>query len=221
MMLATILIAQLSIASDLSANEVDSVHVDSNNNYLYNGITYMSMQAEDMTWMDTVWSLELESLSNNLFDLVLSPAPKRINIKVLSSFRSEDWVAQWNNKLIVSDRVSGLEQGEYASKFMALVQYLPETLQENDHFSIEAIGDAVRLSINDEVLATVADNNQFGFWMSAWMSASKIGIYADGDMLANGNIESYLVELLEDDAPSLEPSLIAASSNSNDTASLL
>lgn len=219
--LITVLFAQISFAGDRSVSTEEDTRVDSSGNYLFNGVTYMSMQAEDATWMDTVWSLEVESLSNNLFDLVLSPAPKRISVKALSSFRTEDWVKQWNNKLVTSDKVSGLEQGEYSSKFMALMQYMPDVLEENDRFSIEAHGESISLSVNDSVVATVSDANQFSFWMSAWMSASKIGIYADGDMLANGQIESYLADLLEDGVPSLEPSLFAGSSSLSDAASLL
>lgn len=179
--------------------------------YLYNGITYMSMQADDGEWMDTVWALEVESASNNLFDLVVSPTPKRISIKALTDFKSDEWIQVWNRKLRALDMSSGLEQGEYAKSFAAVMQYLPEQLNANDQFSIESISRSeIKLSINGEELATFEADSQFSFWMSAWMSAPNAGIYADGNMLAQGNIDSYLLELLEDEVPSLDPSMIVS-----------
>lgn len=194
-----------------SGSLIAADQTNSSPEYLYNGITYMSMQSNDGSWMDTVWALEVEDTSHNLFDLVVSPAPKRMSIKVLTTFESKEWVKVWNTKLQALDLNSGLEQGDYAKSFMAVTEYLPEILNADDQFSIEVNADkALKLIVNGEELVTLDSANHFNFWMSAWMSAPRAGIYADGNMLAGGNIDSYLVDLLGSEAPSLDPSLVSA-----------
>ena len=179
--------------------------------YQYNGVTYMSMQADDGSMMDTVWALEVETASSSLFDLVVSPVPKRISVKALTEFDSREWIAVWNRKLQALDMNKGLKQAKYAESFSVVTDYLPETLGVGDQFSIESIaGSQMTLSLNGQKLATIDSDNAFNFWMSTWISAEHAGVYADGSMLAEGDIESYLVDLLADEAPSLNPSLISS-----------
>lgn len=195
------------LAGGLNAAEEQNVLPD----YQYGGITYMSMQADDGSWMDTVWALEVEDVTSNLFDLIVSPTPKRISVKVLTDFDSAEWVAIWNRKLQAVDINKGLEQAEYAKSFSVVTDYLPETLSVDDQFTIESAGNSqLIVSLNGQELVTIDSDNTFSFWMSAWMSAAKAGIYADGSMLAQGNIDSYLVDLLDGEVPSLDPSLISS-----------
>lgn len=206
----TTLIAIFAIAI-FAAKTQASEEVEASEEFLYNGITYMSMQSDDEEWMDTVWALEVTDASNNLFDLVVRPMPKRISVKALTSFDTREWVAVWNRKLQAMDLNSGLEQGEYAKSFAAITEKLPERLEVEDKFSIEAdTENRIILSLNGERIAIVEAANNFNFWMTAWMSASKAGIYADGSMLAGGNIDSYLVDLLDGEVPMLDPTLLTA-----------
>jgi len=179
--------------------------------YQYNGITYMSMQADDGSLMDTVWALEVEATSGSLFDLVVSPSPQRISVKALTEFDSKEWIAIWNRKLQAVDMNKGLEHAKYAKSFSVVTDYLPKMLSVGDQFSIESTVDSeMTVSLNGQKLATIGSKNTFNFWMSAWISAAQVGIYADGSMLAEGDIDSYLIDLLIDEAPSLDPSLISS-----------
>lgn len=197
--------------SGFSAGSIAVEEQESALDYQYNGITYMSMQADDGTWMDTVWALEVTAPSNNLFNLVVAPTPKRISVKMLTSFDTQDWIDVWNRKLQAMDLNSGLEQGDYAKSFAAITEKLPQRLEAEDQFSIEIdIDRQISLILNGEERATLDAGNNFNFWMTAWISASKAGIYADGSMLAGGDIDSYLVDLLDGDVPSLDPTLVSA-----------
>ena len=179
--------------------------------YKYNGITYMSMQADNGSWMDTVWALEVEDVTSNLFDLIVSPTPKRISVKVLTEFDSAEWIAIWNRKLQAVDINNGLAQAEYTKSFAVVTDYLPEVLSENDQFSIESVGETgLTISFNGEKIVTIKSDHTLSFWMSAWISAPNAGIYADGSMLAQGDIDTYLIDLQEGVIPALDPSLVSA-----------
>lgn len=203
-LLAAILVTGFGFAASAFAT------TEEQGDYIYNGVTFMSMQASDGDWMDTVWALEVHSSSNNLFDLVVSPTPKRISVRVLTDIDSNEWVEVWNRKLQALDLNSGLEQGEYAKSFKTITQYLPKQLRSDDQFALENKGAKLEISLNGDVLATIDSDKHFSFWMSAWMSASNAGIYADGSMLANGKVDSYLLDLIDGEAPVLDPTLLSA-----------
>ena len=196
-----------SLAAGLNAADQEKALPD----YQYGGITYMSMQADDGSWMDTVWALEVEDVDSDLFDLVAKPTSKRISIKVLTEFKSSEWVAIWDRKLQALNINNGLAQSDFGKSFAMVTEYLPEVLNENDQFGIESDGTTgLTISFNGEKIAALESESAIGFWMSVWISASDAGIYADGIMLAQGNIDEYLIDLQEGTVPSLNPTLISA-----------
>ena len=194
-----------------SVVETDEVETDETEAYTPNGISYMSMQADNGSWMDTVWLLEVEEASGSLFDVVVSPTRKRISVKVLTDIDSQEWISIWNRKLAALNLNNGLQQGQHAKAFSQVMQYLPQQLAPNDVFSIESDGmTAIRFLLNDEVLTRMETSSQFSFWLSAWTSASSAGIYVDGSMLAKGSIEPYLAKLFAEKASS-SPEFFTAS----------